>query len=147
MEVILKQDIHKIGKAGSIAKVKDGFARNFLFPKDLAVPLTQANLKVFEQEKQKKAQRQEKARNEAEELKSKLEALSLTIPVLAQEDEKLFGSLSAADIAGAIAEEGFTLDKDCVILQEPIKSLGIYEVPIKLHPDVAAKIKVWVVKK
>jgi large subunit ribosomal protein L9 len=137
----------KLGKAGSIVKVKDGFARNFLIPKGLAFPKTDANLKKIEQDKQKKLFQIEKAKRESEKLKERLENLSLTIPVLTQEEDKLYGSITPVDIAGILKEEGLDVDKNSIILDDPIKSLGIYEVLIKLHPEVSAKIKVWVVKK
>lgn len=147
MEIILKQDVDKLGKAGMVVKVKDGFARNFLIPNDLAIPSTPANLKKLEQERQRKIYQLEKAKRQAEEFKKSLEGLSLTIPVLTQEDDKLYGSITASDIVSALKDEGFTLDKNAIILHEPIKSLGIFEVPLKLHPEVLAKIKVWIVKK
>lgn len=147
MQVILNQDIDRIGKAGTIVRVKDGFARNFLIPNRLAVPLTSANLKRLEQERQNKILQLEKCKREAEELKEKLESVSLTIPVLTQEEDKLYGSITSIDVVGALKEEGFNIDKNSIILDEPIKSLGIYEVPIKLHSEVYTKVKVWVVKK
>ncbi|MDP3731857.1 MAG: 50S ribosomal protein L9 [Candidatus Omnitrophota bacterium] len=147
MEVILNKDIDRIGKAGHIVKVKDGFARNSLIPNGLAVPVTPANLKKLEQEKQQKALQLEKAKREAEELKAKLARLSLTIPVLTHEEDKLYASITAHDLATALSEEGFNIDKNSIVLDEPIKALGIYEVPVKVHPEVFAKVKVWVVKK
>jgi large subunit ribosomal protein L9 len=147
MEVILKQDVSGLGKANNVVKVKDGFARNFLIPNNLAVPLNPANLKQLEAEKQKKSLQAQKLKNEAETLKEKLAKFSVTIPVLVQEEEKLYGSISAQDLAEALKDEGFQIDKSRIILEEPIKSLGIYEVPLKLHPEVSAKIKVWIVKK
>ncbi len=147
MEVILNQDVNRLGKAGQTVKVRDGFARNFLIPNGLALPLTAVNLKKLEQEKQKKLLGLEKAKKGSEELKVKIENLSLTIPVLTQEGDKLYGGISAADLANALSEEGFSIEKTLIVLDEPIKSLGIYEVPIKLHPEVSAKIKVWIVKK
>jgi len=147
MEVILNQNVDKIGKSGQVVKVKDGFARNFLIPKDLALPVTSANLKILELQRQKKAAKLEKIKNEAEELKVRLAALSLTIPVLAQEEEGLYGSVSAVEVIQALKEEGFDIEKSSLILDEPIKSLGIYEIPVKLHPEVTATVKVWVVKK
>ncbi|MBM3245935.1 MAG: 50S ribosomal protein L9 [Candidatus Omnitrophica bacterium] len=148
MEVILNQDVAKIGRSGQVVKVKDGFARNFLIPNGLAVPLTPANLKALEQQKQKKTLQLEKAKKEAEELKEKIAGLSLTLTVLAKEEgEELYGSVTAPDIAAALREEGLEIDKNSIIIEEPIKSLGIYEVPVKLHPEVEAKVKVWVVKK
>jgi len=148
MEVILNQDVQKIGKAGSVVKVKDGFARNFLIPNRLAVVATPLSLKKLEQEKQKKILQMQNLKKQSEELKDKLAQLSLTIAALTQsEEEKLFGSITAQDIAAALKEEGFDIDKNLLELNEPIKSLGIYEVPVKLHPEVLAKVKVWVVRK
>lgn len=147
MEVILNKDVDKIGKAGSVVKVKDGFAHNFLIPGGLAVRLTPGNLKKLEEAKQNKSKQLEKSRRESEGLAKKLSGLSLTITALAQEEDKLFGSIAAIDIARALKEEGFDIDKSLIIMEEPIKSLGIYEIPLKLHPEVEAKIKVWIVKK
>ncbi len=136
-----------MGKAGSVIKVKDGFARNFLIPNGLALPLTPGNLKKLEQEKQRKRQQLEKVREHALELKARLEGVSLTIPALVQEEDKLYGSVTAHDVAKALEEEGFTIDKNEVVLDEAIKALGIYEISIRLHPEVSATIKVWIVKK
>lgn len=147
MEIILRQDVDKLGRAGQIIKVKDGFARNFLIPNGLAVPKTEKNLKVLEEQKAKKVLELEKAQKEAQDLSEKLKNLSLTIPVLAQEEDKLYGSITAPDIASALKEEGFEIGKDSIILDEPIKSLGIFEIAIKLHPQVITEIKVWIVKK
>jgi large subunit ribosomal protein L9 len=147
MEVILKQDVEKVGKLGEVVKVKDGFAHNFLIPKGLAVLLSASNLKQLEQQKQSKAFAQEKLKNEALRLKERLTGLSLTIAALVQEDEKLYGSIASHDIAQALKEEGLEIDKNIISLSEPIKALGIYEVEVNLHPEVPAKVKVWVVKK
>ncbi|MDD2928080.1 MAG: 50S ribosomal protein L9 [Candidatus Omnitrophica bacterium] len=147
MEVILTKDVAKIGKAGALVKVKDGFARNLLLPKGLAVPVTPANLKKLEQERQKIAQGLEKDRQEAREIKERLDVLSLTMPAIAQDEKDLYGSITALDISNALKEEGLDLDKSRILLSEPIKSLGIYEIPVKLHPDLSAKLKVWIVKK
>jgi len=147
MEVILKQDVDKIGKAGSIVKVKDGFARNYLIPNNLALPGTRANINKLEAQKQTRNEQLEKAKKQAEELKSKLSSLSLTMSVLIQEEDKIYGSISSQDIAAALKDEGFEIEKSAIILQEPLKALGIYEVPVKLHPEITANIKVWIVKK
>ncbi len=147
MEVILNKDVDRIGKAGSVVKVKEGFARNFLIPNGLAVPVTSANLKKIEQEKQQRLLQLEKTKHAAEELRDKLEHLSLTIPVLTHEEDKLYASITSQDLTIALKEEGFDIDKNSILLVEPIKSLGIYEVPVNLHPEIPAKIKVWVVKK
>lgn len=147
MEVILIKDTDKLGKGGQIVKVKDGFARNFLIPGGFAIPVNSFNLKKLEQEKQKKLLDSEKVKKEFEQIKEKLESMSLTLPVLTQDDEKLYGSITSQDIAAALKEEGVSIDKDVIVLEENIKSLGIYEIPVKLHPEVSTKIKVWVVKK
>jgi large subunit ribosomal protein L9 len=147
MEVILSQDIDRLGKAGSIVNVKDGFARNFLIPNGLAIPVTPTNLKKLEQDKQAKLLKLEKIKKEAQELKGQLERLSLTIPVLTHEEDKLYAGITSLDLANALKEEGFNIDKNSILLDEPIRSLGIYEVPINLHPEVIVNIRVWVVKK
>jgi len=147
MEVILNKDVEAIGKAGKVIKVKDGFARNFLIPNKLAVPVNTVNLKKFEEEKQRNLSRLEKEKKEAEDLKTKLGSLSLTLAVLTQEEDKLYGSIGSVDLINALKEEGIEIDKNKIALDEPIKALGIYEVPVKLHPEVTAKIKVWIVKK
>jgi large subunit ribosomal protein L9 len=147
MEVILNKDVNRLGKAGEVVKVKDGFARNFLLPNGLAILKTQANLKKLEQEKERRFFELEKAKKQAEGLKDRLANLSLTIPVLIQEEDKFYGSITPLDLAAALKEEGFDIDKNSILLDEPIKSLGRYEVSVKLHPEVLAKIKIWVVKK
>ena len=148
MEVILTGNVDKLGKAGQTVKVKDGFARNFLMPNNLAVPLTPGNLKALERQEQKKILQLDKIKEEVGQLKEKLTNLSLTLPVLAEgEEEKIYGSISSADISAVLKEEGFDIDKSCIVLDEPIKSLGIYEIPVKLHSEVSVKIKIWVVKK
>ncbi|RKY32812.1 MAG: 50S ribosomal protein L9 [Candidatus Omnitrophota bacterium] len=146
MEVILKQNVDRLGKTGTIVKVKDGFARNFLLPNGLAVALTPENLKKLEQERQKESLQLEHSKKEALALREKLSGLSVTISVLTHED-KLYGSITNSEIAQALKEEGFDIDKNKIILQEPIRSLGIYEVSVKLASEVEARVKVWVVKK
>lgn len=145
----MNQDVDKLGKTGEVVKVKSGYARNFLIPRGLALPATIANLKKLEQENQRKISQIEKIKKDAEQLKTKLTNLSLTIPVLTlrNNDERLYGSITQSDISGLLKEEGFDIDKNSIILEEPIKSLGIYEIPIKLQPEVLTTIKVWVVKK
>lgn len=147
MKVILTDNIEKIGKLGTMVNVKDGFARNFLFPRKLAVPSTPGNLKALEAKMKKKAKELEALKNEAEKTRARLEALSLTMPVLTQEDDKLYAGISSVDILQALKDEGIILQKSDILLEEPIRALGIYEVPVKLHPEVEGKVKVWVVKK
>jgi large subunit ribosomal protein L9 len=148
MEVILTKDVDKIGRSGAVVQVKEGFARNFLFPHNLAKPATAESLKKLEQEKQAKFAQSARLKEESELVKQRLSALSLTIPALTQgEEEKLYGSIHAHEIAEALKAEGLLIDKSMIDLEEPIKSLGIYEIPVKLHPEVVAKVKLWVVKK
>jgi large subunit ribosomal protein L9 len=147
MEVILTKDVEKVGKCGAVVKVKDGFARNFLMPRGLAIEVSAANLKKVEQARAKQSQELEQKKGAAEALKSRLNSLSLTISALTQEDESLYGGIGAADICSALKEEGIELNKECVLLEDPIKALGIYEVALKLHPQVESKLKVWIVKK
>lgn len=147
MEVILKQDVDKVGKAGAIVKVKDGFARNFLLKNELALPLNSQNLKKLESEKQRKLLQAQNLKKEAENLKEIISNVSITIPALTQEEDKLYGSITSQDIAKCLKDEGFDIDKSIIMLDEPIKELGIYEIPLKLHAEVSAKVKVWIVKK
>ncbi|OQB08974.1 MAG: 50S ribosomal protein L9 [Candidatus Omnitrophica bacterium ADurb.Bin205] len=147
MKVILIKDVEKIGKAKSLIKVKDGFARNFLLPKGFAIEANAGNLKKLKQDQEKMVLELEKKKGVAEELKSRLDKFSLNIPVLVQEDGSLYGSISEVDICAALKNEGIEIEKSCLVMEEPIKALGIYEISLKLHPEVSSKLKVWVVKK
>ena len=147
MEVILNKDVDKIGRAGAVVNVKEGFARNFLFPHNLAKPATASSLKKLEQDQLVRNAQSAKIKEESELVKQRLSALSLTITALTQGEEKLYGSIHALEIAEALKAEGFSIDKSIIDLDEPIKSLGIYEIPVKLHPEVIATVKLWVVKK
>jgi large subunit ribosomal protein L9 len=140
--------VHKVGKAGSVVRVKDGYARNFLLPRRMAMLVTPSNLKIMEHENKLKTQQLEKLKAEAQATLERIQALSLTLPALTKETgEELYGSITSAEIHAALADEGIRIEKSCIGLDEPIKALGIYEVPVKLHPDVSAKLKVWIVKK
>ncbi len=147
MEVILTQDVKGVGRAGEKIKVKDGFAQNYLIPKGLAVLVTNQNVKILEEQKKRKAKEMEKLKGAALELVKKLTGKSVNVSVSVHEEEKLYGSVTAQSISEALKEEGIEIDKRDIILPEPIKSLGIYDVPVKLHPEVETTIKVWVVKK
>ncbi len=147
MKVILIEDVKSVGAMGDVVEVKDGYARNFLFPKNLARTAISSNLKIIEDIKKKKLIAQIKERKEAEVIKEKISAFSCVIPVEAGEDDKLFGSVTGQDISRAFELEGLIIEKRKIILEEPIKKLGVYNVPIKLHPEVACEVKVWVVKK
>jgi len=147
VEVILNKDVEKIGRAGTVVRVKEGFARNFLFPQNLAKPATPESLKRLEQERLVRSAQSAKLKEESELIKQRLSKVSLTIPALTQGEEKLYGSIHAHEIAEVLKTEGFSIDKSAIDLAEPIKSLGIYEIPVKLHPEVTAILKLWVVKK
>lgn len=147
IKVILKENVAGVGRSGDVRQVKDGFARNFLLPKKLALPATENNLKRIEAEIKKKESQRSKERQGAEELAVKLNQLSITVSVEVNEDGKLYGSLAAPDVVAAVLAEGIELDKKTIFFEASIRELGIYDVEVKLHPEVSAKIKVWVVKK
>lgn len=147
MKVILKQKVEKIGDAWDTVNVKDGFARNFLFPRGLAFEANKENLKIKQELMASKSALEEKEKSRAQELAKTLASASFTLTCEANVDDKLYGSADALEIAKLLASEGYSVDKKNILLDEPIKSLGVYEIPIKLHSEVSAKIKVWVVKK
>jgi large subunit ribosomal protein L9 len=146
MEVILRETIANVGRAGEIVKVKSGYARNYLLPKGLAYPATAANKRRVEGEAVRRAQRSAAELGDAELLAEKLAAVSIEFTVKAGEGDKLFGSITSADIAEKLAEKGYTIDKRAIELDEPIKMIGIYKVPIRLYSEVKAEVRVWVVK-
>ena len=146
MEVILREDIEKLGNRGEVVKVAPGFARNFLLPKRLAVPATDANKKIVEQERQAHLRKEAKVKGEAEDLSKLLDGVSVTIAQKAGEQDQLFGSVTAKDVADALAARNFTIDRRKIQLDEPIKQLGEFKVPVKLHRDVIAEVTVLVVK-
>lgn len=147
MEIILRKDVDKIGKAGEVIKVKEGFARNFLLPRGLAFMATAQNLKRLEQEKQQHEIAAEKEKRQADELAQKLGGASCTVAVDVNENEKMYGSVTSLDIVKSLETEGFRIDKNAILLEKPIEELGIFDVEIKLHPEVKAKIRLWVTKK
>lgn len=146
MRVILKTRVDKLGNEGEIKEVKDGYARNFLVPKGLALEVTSANLKLLEQEKDKQKCKQEKEKEKALLLTNELTSHSYTISRKAGEDDKLYGAVTTQDIADCIKQEVADIDKKKIHLPEPIKKLGIYQVPVKIYPGVVTNIKVWIVK-
>ena len=146
MKIILRQDYENLGKAGDIVKVKPGYARNYLLPKKIAYPAEPNFVRMLEEEKRQKQQRLRKEKKVAEEMAEQLSSVSLTISASVGEEDKMFGSVTSQDIAAALKEQGHEIDRRKIVLEEPIKALGIYSVPIKLYPEVEANIKVWVVK-
>jgi large subunit ribosomal protein L9 len=147
MKVILRQNVPDLGKAGQTVNVKSGYGRNFLVPRNLAIVATKANLKAIgEIDKQNKI-RERKQRREAERLKDRIEKLSLTSEVLVGEEDKIFGSVTAQNVMELLQNQGIILDKRNILLEDPIKSLGVYTVPIKIDKDVTANVKLWVIRK
>jgi large subunit ribosomal protein L9 len=146
MEVILRQAVEKLGHPGDIVTVSAGYARNFLLPRGVAVEATAGNKKRIAQEKERLEAAEHARRAEAQAVADRLEPVSLTFSARVGEEGKLFGSVTAADIAHQLEAQGFHIEKRQIDLHEPIKALGVYKVPIRLHADVHPEIKVWVIK-
>lgn len=146
MKVILREDVTNKGRAGQIIEVKTGFARNYLLPQGLAYLANDANMKVYEHEKVQKAKQVEHQRGESLKLKEELEKISLTAVVKVGDDDQLFGSVTTQTIADLLAEKGYKFNHRKIQLDEPIKELGVFEAAVNLYQDVAATIKIWVVK-
>lgn len=146
MQIILRANVEKLGNEGDLVAVAEGYARNYLIPRNLAVEATQRNRRILEHEKRMESDRAVKEKKDAEKLAGEIANLSCTIRMQAGESDRLFGSVTALDIAAALEEQGFEIDRRKIILSEPIKELGVFTVPAKIHPDVTADIKVWVVK-
>jgi len=146
MEVVLKKDHEGLGKAMDVITVKDGYARNFLIPQGIAVLATEGNRKMVAETKKFAEKREEKRVKEAKSLAIQIEKVPCTIPVKVGEEDRIFGSVTAQEIADFLKKEGFEVDRRAVELEEPIRQLGVYTVNIHLHKDVTAQLKVWVVK-
>lgn len=146
MEVILREDIDKLGSRGEVVKVAPGYARNFLLPKKLAVAATASNKKIVEQERQAHVRKEAKLQGEAQDLAKLLDGVSVTITQKAGENDQLFGSVTSKDVAEALAAKNFTIDRRKIHLDDPIKQLGEFKVPVKLHKDVTAEVVVVVAK-
>lgn len=142
MEVILREDIEKLGSRGQVVKVADGFARNYLLPRRLAVPATEANKKIVEQERQAALRREAKEKAAAEELAKMLAGLVLTTTQKAGEADQLFGSVTAKDIAELLEKQGYQIDRRKIVLDHPIKTLGEHKVTLRLHREVSVEITV-----
>ena len=146
MEIILRQAIENMGHPGDIVKVSPGYARNYLLPRGLAYEATPGNRKRIAQERQRLEAAEADRRSTAQELATRLEQVSLSFSARVGEENKLFGSVTAGDIAQQLEAQGFSIEKRQIDLHEPIRTLGVYRVPVKLHADVKPKIKVWVIK-
>jgi large subunit ribosomal protein L9 len=146
MEVILRNAVEKLGQPGDIVTVTNGFARNFLLPRGMAYEATPGNKKRMEQERQRLEAAESTRRSGAQELANKLEEVSLTFSARVGEEGKLFGSVTSADIHQQLEAQGIHIERRMIDLHEPIKALGVYRVPVRLHADVKPEIKVWVIK-
>jgi large subunit ribosomal protein L9 len=148
LKVILRQDVAELGQSGDVVTVKPGYARNYLLPRGFAYEATGANIKQIEEEKRRGEAKAKGLQLEAGRRAKQLEPISLTFHANAGEEGKLFGSITSADIAERLKEQNldFEVDKRDIELEEPIKALGVYNVPIRLHTDVKPEIKVWVIK-
>ena len=146
MEVILREDVEKLGARGQMVKVASGYARNYLLPRKLAVAATESNKKIVEQERQAHLRREAKEVADATDLGKMMANLSVTISQKAGDNEQLFGSVTSKDIADLLEKQGYTIERRKIILAEPIKSLGEFKVPLRLHRDVTTEITVHVTK-
>ena len=146
MEIILRQAVENLGKPGDVVKVKSGYARNYLLPHGLAYEATPGNLKRIQQERDRLDAAENERRAAAQGHAEKLEQVSLTFSARVGEEGKLFGSVTAADVAQQLEAQGFHIEKRQIDLHEPIKALGVYRVPIRLHADVKPEVRVWVIK-
>jgi len=146
MEIILRQAVENLGKPGDVVKVKNGYARNYLLPHNLAYEATPGNLKRIQQERARLEAAENQRRGSAQEVATKLEQVSLTFSARVGDEGKLFGSVTASDIAQQLEQQGYHIEKRQIDLHEPIKSLGVYRVPVRLHADVKPEIRVWVIK-
>ena len=147
MQVILIKNVNNLGKEGDAVKVKDGYARNYLFPKKLAMPYNAGAIKFVEAKKKKALLEAQKQKAKAEELAGTISALSLNIPMEAGQNDALFGSVTSDTIFHALQQENIQVDKKDIIIEEPIKKLGVYNVVVNLHPEVKQNLRIWVVKK
>jgi large subunit ribosomal protein L9 len=146
MEVILREEVEKLGRRGDLVKVAAGYARNYLLPKKLAVTATASNKKIVEQEKQAHLRRDAKEVSEAQELGKLMGSVSVTIAQKAGENDQLFGSVTAGDIATALEKLGYNVDRRKVHIEEPIKQLGDHKATVRLHRDVSIDVPVHVVR-
>ncbi|MBI4442965.1 MAG: 50S ribosomal protein L9 [Acidobacteria bacterium] len=145
MELILREDVAHLGRRGDVVQVKNGYARNYLLPQKLAVPLTEGNRKVVEQQKAAALRHEASEKSEIEQLAAMLASLTLTIARKAGETGALFGSVTSLDIGEALQQQGYEIDRRKILLEEPLKQLGEYQIPLRLHREVTASVTVQVV--
>jgi len=144
MQIILREDIPNLGRPGDVVKVRDGYARNFLLPRNLAIEANPKSIRAFEHQKRLALMRREAKKNEALKVKERLEALRINLTARAGEEGKLFGSITNIDIERALREQNFEIERRKIMLAEPIKQLGEYNVPVKVDPEVEAILKITV---
>ena len=147
MNIILMENVEKLGQVGDVVKVKNGYARNYLLPRQLGMPATEGNVKRIEKEKTKRLALYEAEKKEAEKKAEILSKVSLTIAAEVNDQEKLYGAISESDILEALEAENHKIDRKSLVLEKPVDDLGIFEIGVKLHPQVIAKIRLWVTKK
>lgn len=145
MQIILKERVEKLGEPGDVVRVKPGYARNFLLPRGMAYEATPANMKRIERERAQLEKQAAETLAAAREQAAKLEGVSLTFPARAGQEGRLFGSITSGDIAEKLAEQGIQIDRRQIELDEPLKALGVFSVPVRLHSEVRPELKVWVV--
>jgi large subunit ribosomal protein L9 len=145
-QVILRKNIESLGEVGDVVRVKPGYARNFLIPRGFAVEATPGNVRMVEAQKEQEDTREAKALADVKKTATKLEVIKLSAPVQVGEEDKVFGSVTAMTVAELLQNEGYEIDKKHIVLPEPIKALGVYDVPVKLDHDVEAMVKVYVIK-
>ena len=146
MKLILREDVENLGKGGELVDVKPGYGRNYLIPQGLAYEATEANKRRLEAEGARRAAKEAETMQDAKQRAASIEGISLTFHARAGQEGKLFGSITAQDIADKLAEQGVTVDRRTIELDEPIKALGVTSVPIRLHPQVRPEVKVWVIQ-
>jgi large subunit ribosomal protein L9 len=146
MDVVLLKDVERLGSEGAVVKVKPGFARNFLVPRGLAAVATKETVSAVAEAARQRAKKSERLKGQADAVKRKLESHALTLTLSLGADDKPFGSVTAHEIAAALTRDGFSLEKHAVHLDQPIKALGAFEVPVRVHPDVTATLKLSIVK-
>ena len=146
MKVILLRDVESLGSAGEVVQVKSGFARNFLIPQRQALVASDTNVAQFESKRKEHAAVSERERRAAEAIAKQLEADSITAQVRVGEEDRLFGSVTVQNIADLLAEKDYDIDRRAIQLEEPIRALGVYTIDVRLHADVTANVKLWVVK-